>query len=189
MSYDARRVCVISFDFKQKKGRSQARKTRFFRELYGYTQQIKQQLKDGEVAVRNYHYPGVLDQIPHIKLGRSVLAVNPGDEYKIINLLRDFDEVLFFNFISWLPAHMWPKNDNQYTKASTMIAKYGFHSILIQIQELGGTAQHTDLLDAGYDMEYIQEATRYLTTKELLVKNNDNLALTTKANQILNLVV
>ncbi len=188
MSNETRRVCVISFDFKQRKGGNQARKTRFFRELYGYTQQVKQQLKDGEVIVRNYHYPGVLDQIPHIKLGRSVLAVNPGDENTVINLLRKFDEVLFYNFIGWLPKDLWSKNVNENSEASQLIATYGFHSILIQIQQLGGTLQYSDLLDAGYDMEYIREATQYLIAKELLLEDNNNLALSLKGKQILSQV-
>ncbi len=91
MSHDVRRVYVISFDFKQPKGSSQARKTRFFRELYGYTQQVKQELKDGEIVTRTYHYPGVLDQIPYVKLGKSVIAVQPGTEEAILKLLDAFD--------------------------------------------------------------------------------------------------
>jgi hypothetical protein len=189
MSDETKRVCVISFDFKQKKEKSQARKTRFFRELYGYSQQVKQQLKDGQVIIRNYHYPGVLDQIPHIKLGRSVLAVNPGDENTIINLLRKFDEVLFYNFIGWLPANLWSKESNEDSKVSKLITTYGFHSILIQIQQHGGTSQYSDLLDAGYDMEYIRKATQYLTTKELIVRDNDNLVLSLKGKQILSQVI
>ncbi len=189
ISDDVRRVYVISFDFKQPKGADQARKTRFFREMYGYTQQVKQQLRDGEIVVRRYHYPGVLDQFPYIKLGKSVIAVHPGNEGTIIKLLRAFDEVVFYNFIGWLPISLWPiTNGDETSRASSLIATYGYHSILLQIQNMGNTTKDSNLLDAGFNMDYISKAVHYLTTKKLLIKTENKLTLTSKGKQIVSQV-
>jgi hypothetical protein len=189
MSNDLKHVSVISFDYKHQKGLSQSRTTRFFRELYGYTQQIKQQLKNGEIIVRNYQYPGVLDQIPHIKLGKSVLAVPPGSEGEIINLLRAFDEVIFYTFTGWLPISLWPmKYDEAIDMTSKLIINYGYLSVLFQIQKKGGSLKQSDLSDAGFSMEYSDRAITYLLNKDYLQKNQDELLITTKGKQIIDQV-
>jgi hypothetical protein len=179
-------VYVISFDFKQPKGVSQARKTRFFRELYGYTQQVKQQLKGGETVVRKYHYPGVLDQIPYIKLGKSVVAVQPGTETSLLQLLRAFEEVIFYAFIAWLPLSLWPMEKNEETgRVNSLIGTYGYYSILFQVQQMGGTITDSLLLDAGFDIGFISHAIDHLTTRKLLTKTQDTLRLTDKGHQII----
>jgi hypothetical protein len=189
MSNHVRRAYVISFDFKQPKGASQARKTRFFRELYGYTQQIKQELKSGEVVTRTYHYPGVLDQIPYVKLGKSVLAVQPGTEENILKLLSSFEEVVFYSFIGWLPVSLWPtKMDKMNAFATNLIGTHGYYSILLQVKNMGGTVQDSSLIDVGFDTGFISQAIEYLTTKELLDESQGTLTLTTKGKEVLNYV-
>ncbi len=189
MSHDVRRVYVISFDFKQPKGSSQARKTRFFRELYGYTQQVKQELKDGEIVTRTYHYPGVLDQIPYVKLGKSVIAVQPGTEEAILKLLDAFDEVVSYSFIGWLPIYHWPKIlDEEVRLATDLIGALGYYSILLQVQNMGGNIQDSSLLDVGFDIGFIDKAIDYLTSKKLLNESKGTLTLTTKGKEILNYV-
>lgn len=186
MSNDLKHVSVISFDYKHQKGLSQSRKTRFFRELYGYTQKIKQQLKNGEIIIRNYRYPGVLDQIPHIKLGKSVIAVPPGSEGEIINLLRAFDEVIFYNFTGWLLPSLWPmKYEEDIDMTSKLIMNYGYLSVLFQIQEKGGSLEQSDLSAAGFSMEYSGLAINYLLNKDYLKKIKDELIITTKGKQII----
>jgi hypothetical protein len=183
--HDGLRVNVISFDFKQPKGASQARKTRFFRELYGYTQQVKQELKDGETVTRTYHYPGVLTPIPYIKLGKSVIAVQPGTEDQILKLLSAFDEVEFYSFIGWLPYSLWPEQSSEDTdRANDMIGTYGYYSILLQIQNMGGTIQDSSLSDVGFDPIFINQAIDYLTSKNLLTNAEGTLTLTTKGKQL-----
>ncbi|MFX1318308.1 MAG: hypothetical protein ACFE9D_04735 [Promethearchaeota archaeon] len=189
MSHDVRRVYVISFDFKQPKGSSQARKTRFFRELYGYTQQIKQELKDGEIVTRTYHYPGVLDQIPYVKLGKSVIAIQPGTEDAVLNLLHAFEEVVVYSFIGWLPIHLWPKKlEEEAGLATNLIGALGYYSILLQVQNMGGTIQDSSLLDVGFDTGFIDQAIDYLTSKKLLSESQGTLTLTTKGKEILTFV-
>ena len=187
MPYDEKRVSVISFDFRQHKGSSQARKTRFFRELYGYTQQVKQQLKSGDVITRTYHYPGVLDQVEYTKLGKSVLAVHPGTEDSIIKLFRAFDEVEYYNFIGWLPTSIWPTRRVINTAtASELIAVYGYLSILVHMRTNGKEdTTYSDLLDAGFDLNYINQAAHYLSNRSLLKTTKDTLRLTSKAQQLL----
>ncbi len=181
---------MISFDFKQHKGVNQTRKTRFFRELYGYTQQIKQQLKDGEIVVRTYHYPGVLEQLPYTKLGKSVLAVPPGNEGTIIKLLRAYDEVEFYYFIGWLPTSLWPRKDDvEAITVNNLIVTHGYLSIVKYIQNSGmEIIQHSDLLDAGFDMNYLSQAVQYLTNKKLLTETQNELKLTSKGKQIISQV-
>lgn len=188
MSNEQRRVSVISFDFRQHKGSNQSRKTRFFRELYGYTQQVKQQLKGGDVIVRTYHYPGILDQVDYTKLGKSVIAVHPGTEESIIKLFREFDEVEFYNFIGWLPTSFWPmRNGIDTTAASELIAGYGYLSILVHMRAyVKENITYSDLLDGGFDMNYINQAVQYLVDRRLLKITKDALKLTSKANQLLN---
>ncbi|MFX1577080.1 MAG: hypothetical protein ACFFCF_07880 [Promethearchaeota archaeon] len=189
MSDDLKHVSVISFDFKHQKGVSQSRKTRFFRELYGHSQQIKQQLKNGEIIVRNYHYPGVLDQIPHIKLGKSVLAVPPGSEDEIINLLRSFNEVIFYTFTGWLPTSLWPmKYDEDIDMTSKLIINYGYLSVLFQIQKKGGSINQSDLSNAGFSLEYSGRAINYLLNKDYLQKNQDELIITATGKHIIDQV-
>lgn len=191
MTDDLRRVCIISFDFKQQKGANQTRKTRFFRELYGYTQQVKQKLKDGEVIFRTYHYPGVLDQIPYIKLGRSVLAVKPDNEKSIIQLLRAFDEVVFYTFIGWLPMSIWSIKDEPETSIiNNLIASYGYLSILVHLQRHGAQDSTTStLLDEGFDSSYLNRAVQYLTDSNLLVETSGKLSLTSKAQKLVSHVL
>ena len=187
-SASMRRVSVISFDFRQPKGSTQSRKTRFFRELYGYTQQIKQRLKSGEIVTRTYHYSGILDQIPHIKLGKSVLGVQPGKEQQILKLLRSFDEILFFSFMAWLPASLWPGTKSTMV-ASNLIERYGYLSMLFTLNELGTGVKETTLIEHGFDFEYIDQAERYLLEKGYVMKTDIGLECTQSGEDVVNVLL
>jgi hypothetical protein len=174
-----RRLCVISFDFKLPRGANQARKTRFFRQLYGYRQQVKQQLKSGQVVTRTYHYAGLLDQVPHIKLGKSVLAVRPGTEEPILKLLRTFDEVMFYHFIGWIPISLWPgSQENEVIVASKLIDQFGYLSLLVVLNQLGGITHETSLLDHGFDTSFIHVALGYLIRRGYLIKTPEKIECT-----------
>jgi hypothetical protein len=172
-----RRVSIVSFDFKQQ-GPSQARKTRFFRQLYGYTQQIKQELKNGKIVTRTYRYAGLLDQTSHVKLGKSVFGLRPGTEGPIIRLLDSFDEVIYYNFIGWLPISMWPEKEKDPLAINELIERYGSLSVLLALQQLGGSAQQTQLQEAGFDHEYATKAIDYLRTQGWLEEHENVIALT-----------
>lgn len=180
-----RRLCVISFDFKQPKGANQSRKTRFFRELYGYRQQVKQQLKSGQIITRAYYYDGVLDHVPHVKLGKSVLAVRPGTEEPILKLLRSFDEVIFYHFIGLIPISFWPgARDNEVLVASQLIDKFGYLSVLVLLERLGGVTQEDSLIDHGFDARFINDALGYLTKMGYLMKTHERIECTRNGEKI-----
>lgn len=182
------RLSVISFDFHQPRHTNQSRKTRFFRELYGYTQRIKRRLKDGRVIVSNYHYPGILDQQPHIKLGRSVLGVQPGTEDSIIELLQSYNEIAFYQFIGWIPKRAWLEKDDKSFLASYLITRFGFFSILVLIDKTGEKMSQTDLQSYGFDLKYIKQALSYLTEKLLLVDEANVLQLTKSGTSLIKLL-
>lgn len=187
-SIQLNRVSVISFDFQQPKGSSQARKTKFFRELYGYTQQITQRLKSGEVVRRTYHYSGVLDQIPHVKLGKSVLGVQPGTEQKILQLIESFDEIVFFSFIAWLPASLSPGEEVSLI-VNNRITKFGYLSLLITLMEMGSNVQETKLLERGFDFEYFRRAKKYLLECGYVIETDAGLDCTQGGEQLAKLLL
>lgn len=182
---DFRRVSIVSFDFRQQ-GQSQARKTRFFRELYGYTQQVKQQLKNGKVVTRTYHYAGLLDQTPHVKLGKSVIGLQPGTEGPVISLLDSFDEVIYYNFIGWLPTTLWAEKDEVFLETSRLIERYGYLSVLVKLKQLGGHGEQKQILDAGFDEEFTNNAMNFLITQSWLEKADGVVKLTSSGEKMAN---
>lgn len=177
-----RRVSIVSFDFKQH-GPSQARKTRFFRQLYGYTQQVKQELKNGKIITRTYRYAGLLDQTSHIKLGKSVFGLPPGTEGPIIKLMDSFDEVIYYNFIGWLPISMWPEKEKGSLAINELIERYGSLSVLLALQQLEGSAQRIQLQEAGFDHEYATRAIDYLRTQGW-VEERENVVILTNRGKL-----
>ncbi len=169
-----KRLSIVSFDFKQPKGSNQARKTRFFRELYGYTQQVKRLLKSGKEITRTYHYSGIMDQLPFVKLGKSVLGVQPGSEGPILELLHKFDEVDYYNFIGWVPSAIWTVvEDDNVLMASKLIARLGYLSVLFTLNKFGGVIQVEELLNFGFDADYINQAVINLEKSGLVLLNQD----------------
>lgn len=62
---------VFSFDVKF----TGTRKTLFYRRLFGYSSSTKRELKDGSRKTYTHVAQGLLGTIPHVKLGKSVIAV------------------------------------------------------------------------------------------------------------------
>ena len=180
-----KRLWIVSFDFKQPKGSNQARKTRFFRELYGYTQQVKRLLKSGKEVSRTYHYSGIMDQLPFVKLGKSVLGVQPGTEGPILELLHKFDEVDYYNFIGWVPSAIWTvAEDDNILMASKLIARLGYLSVLFMLKKVGGVIQVDELLSFGFDADYINEAVTNLEKSGLVLRNRDVIQCTDTGEKI-----
>lgn len=163
------RLSIFSFDFKQTSQSNQARKTRFFRSLYGYTQRVSRRLKDGQVTSYSYYYPGILDEYPHVKLGKSVFGIIPGGESAIIELFESFEELIYYNFIGFVP-----KSDCQLivdetkSTAGQGIAKYGFLSVLLIAAQHNGEILRTDLNKLGFENGYIDSALAYLHSHDLV---------------------
>jgi len=62
---------VFSFDVKF----TGAKRTAFYRKLFGFSSRVERVNKDGSTKIHTYATPGLLDEIPHAKLGKSVIAV------------------------------------------------------------------------------------------------------------------
>ena len=64
-------VRVFSFDVKF----TGSKRTIFYRKLFGFSARSSRMDRRGEVKTYSRSYPGLLTSIPHVKLGKSVLAV------------------------------------------------------------------------------------------------------------------
>ncbi|KXA93930.1 hypothetical protein AKJ36_03630 [candidate division MSBL1 archaeon SCGC-AAA259I07] len=62
---------VYSFDL-QFEG---SRRTQFYREFFGYSSRTTKTDKEGREKVYENFYPGLLTPLPHLRLGKSVIAV------------------------------------------------------------------------------------------------------------------
>jgi hypothetical protein len=184
-----KRLYIISFDFRQPKGSSQARKTRFFRELYGYTQQVKNRLKSGKEVTRAYHYSGIMDHIPFVKLGKSVLGVEPGTEGPLLDLFHRFDEVDFYNFIGWVPSAIWTvAEDEKASMAGKLIARWGYLSVLLMLKQSGGAIRVDELLAFGFDDDFINHAVETLKNNDLIVQKQSTLQFTNTGETVAKLL-
>lgn len=84
---------VFSFDL----GFTGGKKTRFYRELFGFKSKTTTEDKRGKKKVYEKFYPGLITPIPHLPLGKSVFAVPQ----------EASDEVLaFFEDPKWEPAEV-----------------------------------------------------------------------------------
>ena len=62
---------IYSFDLKFTGGK----RTKFYRKLFGFESKTKREDQSGNEKVYENFYPGVVTPIPHLRLGKSVLAV------------------------------------------------------------------------------------------------------------------
>ncbi|KXB02198.1 hypothetical protein AKJ45_03660 [candidate division MSBL1 archaeon SCGC-AAA261F19] len=76
---------VYSFDLKFTGGK----RTRFYRKLSGYSSKTIKEDKEGRKKVYQNTYPGILTPIPHVHLGRSVIAVPQKAAKKLDSFFED----------------------------------------------------------------------------------------------------
>lgn len=163
------RLSIFSFDFKQASSSNQVRKTRFFRSLYGYTQRVSRRLKDGKIVSYFYHYPGVLDEHSHVKLGKSVFGIIPGNEGAILELFDSFEELTYYNFIGYvLESDCQTIVDKTKSIASQNIVKYGVLSVLLTAAQNDGEISRTSLNQLGFENSYVDSAIAYLQNYDLV---------------------
>ncbi len=175
------RLSVFSFDFKQASHSNQARKTRFFRSLYGYTQRVSRRLKDGQVVSYSYHYPGLLDEYPHVKLGKSVFGIRPGDEGAVIELLNSFEEVRYYNFIAFVRESDCQRIiDESKSATSQAIMRLGFLSVLLIAAQHDGIILRFNLNKLGFDDDYLGSALAYLKKYDLVKEARGEVVCTNK---------
>jgi len=67
---ERKRAVLISFTVKTKKFDSMSERNKFYKELYGWKQIVKKEEKR-----YTYRREGLLDEIPHIKVDRSIFII------------------------------------------------------------------------------------------------------------------
>ena len=85
---------VFSFDIRF----TGTRKTLFYRKLFGYSSSTKRNKKDGTTKTYTHVARGLLGTIPHLKLGKSVIAVP-----KVV--APRLEE--FFSNLRWQPMELY----------------------------------------------------------------------------------
>ena len=182
---EKRRLRIFSFDFPQPAEYNQARKTQFFRKLYGYSQQIRRRKKNGQEVTYSYYYPGILDQIHHVKLGKSVFGVVPGTEEGIVDLFSSFQEVKFYEFTGWLPQSVWSQDyDDKSPSSSSLIDRFGYLSVLIIAKLYREANLKSILLEWGFDDDYINSAFEFLQKNGLMTITDEGLSCTRTGTSI-----
>jgi len=95
--------------------------------------------------------------------------VRPGTEGPVVELFESFEEVAFYRFTGWLPVRMWQlANRKPLIVTGSLIAHFGYLSVLLTTADRGGCVSHADLVDSGFDAEYIAAASNYLQEHRLL---------------------
>lgn len=84
-------MVLVTFTTRSKNFDSNYDRNKFFRELYGWKQTIPKEKKTYE-----YHREGLLDEMPHMKVGQSSFIV-PADNFD--RLMEFFDE--WHNKVMW----------------------------------------------------------------------------------------
>lgn len=179
------RLCIFSFDYVQPRQADQARKTRFFRRLYGQTQLVRRRLRDGRTVSYTYRYPGILAEVPHVRLGKSVFGVRPGTEHPVLDLLESFEEVSFYKFTGWVPTRMWQQTNRKLLiVTSSLIARFGYLSVLLVVARRGEPVMADDLIDFGFDADFVVAASNYLQQNGLLATRQEGLYCTARGSAL-----
>lgn len=93
---------VYSFDLQF----SGSKRTAFYRRLFGFSSHTTRMDREGKSKTYVHPYPGLLTRIPHLRLGKSVLAVPAGAAGKLDEFFRDsrWRPIQLHTFDAILPA-------------------------------------------------------------------------------------
>ena len=87
-----KKAVLISFSVETKKFLSKSERNKFYKELYGWKQVVKKQEKR-----YIYKREGLLDEIPHIKVDRSVFIIMREHMKKMMKFLEEWEEKIKWN--------------------------------------------------------------------------------------------
>ncbi len=92
---------IYSFDL-QFKG---SKRTKFYRKLFGFKSRTKREDQKGREKVYERFYPGLLTPLPHLRLGKSVIAIPKKARYKLDDFFGDskWDPIDLYSFDGILP--------------------------------------------------------------------------------------
>lgn len=95
---------VFSFDI----GFTGTRKTLFYRKLFGYSSSTKRNKKDGTTKTYTHVARGLIGAIPHLKLGKSVIAVPETAAPRLEEFFSDpkWQPMELYSFDAILPSEL-----------------------------------------------------------------------------------
>lgn len=151
---------VFSFDVKF----TGARKTLFYRRLFGYSSSTKRELKDGTKKTYTHVAQGLLGVIPHAKLGKSVIAVPKAAAVRLEEFFSDprWRPLELHSFDAIMPAEARARAMEE-TLASLTIGRERAR-LAVEIEELSDAARQGELTP-----ELAERARRVLRVAEELI--------------------
>ncbi len=87
-----KKAVLISFSIMTKKFENKSERNKFYKELYGWKQIVKKQEKK-----YTYRRGGLLDEIPHIKVDRSVFIIMKKHMDRMIKFLEEWEDKIKWN--------------------------------------------------------------------------------------------
>jgi len=87
-----KKAVLISFSIMTKKFENKSERNKFYKELYGWKQIVKKQEKK-----YTYRREGLLDEIPHIKVDRSVFIIMKKHMDRMIKFLEEWEDKIKWN--------------------------------------------------------------------------------------------
>ena len=132
---------VFSFDIKF----TGTRKTLFYRRLFGYSSSTKRELKDGTKKTYTHVAQGLLGRIPHVKLGKSVIAVPKAAAARLEAFFSDprWQPIELHSFDAILPAEVKARAMEE-TLASLAIGRERV-GLAAEIEELSAALRQGEL--------------------------------------------
>jgi len=86
------KTILISFSVETKKFESNTERNKFFRELYGWKQIVT---KNDRKYI--YDREGLLDEMPHIKVDKSIFIIEKKFEHMMAQFLKDWENKIKWN--------------------------------------------------------------------------------------------
>ncbi len=93
---------VYSFDLQFKGGK----RTKFYRKLFGFNSKTTREDKNGRENVYENFYPGIVTPLPHLRLGKSVIAIPKSAQNSLDNFFNDpkWEKIDLYSFDGILPS-------------------------------------------------------------------------------------
>ena len=89
-----KRGVLITFSIRTENIKNGSEKSKFFKQLYGWTQTVPKEKK-----TYSYYREGVLDEVPHVKVGQSSFVVQEDSFDRIVDFFEEWNnKVMWRNF-------------------------------------------------------------------------------------------
>lgn len=88
------RAVIVSFDTRTERFESASERNKFFRGLYGWEQVVP-----GANKRYRYRRPGLLDDVPHIKISDSVFLIAADRMRRVLEYFKQWEEKVDFDMM------------------------------------------------------------------------------------------